>query len=251
MMRDKKEEYFAIDNAKGKSNFVILADHASNHIPIEYKMLGLTEAERKMHIAWDLGTLPVAKLLSQKFDAPLIHSKISRLVVDCNRALYREDLIPQLSENTSIEGNKNLDDNQRKHRIDNYHQPYHNAITSILDDREQMGINSIIVSIHSFTPSYMGVPRPWPIGFIPDQKQQFTKELFDNLKSKYPQKNIGWNEPYAAEQGVHYTMDMHCDKRGLHGAMIEIRNDELSDEIGINKWADILAHSMQESLKNI
>jgi predicted N-formylglutamate amidohydrolase len=251
MMKDNIEEIFTIENMNGKSDFVILADHASNHIPLKYANLGLSEIEKQMHIAWDPGTLPVAKILAKKFDAPLVHSKISRLVIDCNRALFRDDLITSLSEDTKILGNIDLSQKERQHRIDSYHQPYHNAITNLLDKREAQGLNSIIVSIHSFTPSYNGISRPWEIGFLPDQKEQFTKELYESIKAKYPNMNVGWNEPYAALQGVHYTMDLHCDKRGLHGSMIEIRNNEIADKNGVNKWAEILTHSMQSSLAKI
>ncbi len=41
---------------------------------------------------------------------------------------------------------------------------------------------------------------------------------------------IGRNQPYAPEQGVFYTMTRHAGARAT--AMIEVRNDLLSDEAG-------------------
>ena len=46
---------------------------------------GLDASELTRHIAWDPGALPVARGLSSALDATLIHSGISRLVIDCNR----------------------------------------------------------------------------------------------------------------------------------------------------------------------
>lgn len=252
MMRDNnstsKLSPFMIDNEKGKSEFVILADHAANYIPPKYKNLGLDEKQLQMHIAWDPGSLAVAKILSQMFDAPLIYSTISRLIIDNNRSHDREDLIPKISEYIRIKGNENISKAEHQKRINNYHIPYHNAISDLLDEREKTGMNSIIMSIHSFTPTYNKIMRPWEIGLIPGINEKFTKSLFDALKKDKSQFNVGWNEPYAALHGVHHTMDIHSDKRGLHGSMIEIRNDEIANYYGIDKWAGVLANAMKVAI---
>src|SRR6218665_471531 len=72
-------------NAGGASPFVLACDHASNRIPEKYGDLGLSPRQRLMHIAWDPGALPVALRLSERLDAPLVFSNVSRLVIDCNR----------------------------------------------------------------------------------------------------------------------------------------------------------------------
>ena len=91
-----------VSNARGASPFVIVCDHASNRIPAKYGDLGLTPIERLSHIAWDPGALAVSQRLSEKLDAPLVQSTVSRIVIDCNRELDAPDLIWTLSETTRI-----------------------------------------------------------------------------------------------------------------------------------------------------
>ncbi|MBI4046718.1 MAG: N-formylglutamate amidohydrolase, partial [Devosia nanyangense] len=58
-----------VNNAEGRSPFVLVCDHASNRIPPEYGDLGLTPSERVSHVAWDPGALGVALGLSERLDA--------------------------------------------------------------------------------------------------------------------------------------------------------------------------------------
>ena len=40
---------------------------------------------------------------------------------------------------------------------------------------------------------------------------------------------VGVNEPYSPADRVYYTLERHARSRGLPCAMIEIRNDEISE----------------------
>ena len=42
--------------------------------------------------------------MSRELDAPLVESCVSRLIIDCNRPLDAPDLVPSLSEVTTIPG---------------------------------------------------------------------------------------------------------------------------------------------------
>ena len=76
-----------VSNPGGSSPFVLTCDHASNFLPAEFGTLGLAAADLSRHIAWDPGALPVARRMARALDAPLIESRVSRLVIDCNRRL--------------------------------------------------------------------------------------------------------------------------------------------------------------------
>ena len=99
--------------------------------------------------------------------------------------------------------------------------------------------------MHSFTPVYLGVARPWPIGLIHGVDTTYTQALFDALKAEDPELNVGWNEPYAALNGVTLTLERHGDGRGLPATMIEIRNNEILDPAGVALWADRLARCLE------
>ena len=88
-------------NADGTSPFVFVCDHASNRIPEDYGDLGLSLVDRLRHIAWDPGALAVSLALTDLLDAPLVHSTVSRLVIDCNRTFAAPDLISPVSEDTA------------------------------------------------------------------------------------------------------------------------------------------------------
>jgi len=232
-------------NAEGKSPFAIVCDHASNRFPLAHGDLGLPASERIRHIAWDPGALGVSLRLSEVLDAPVVHSTVSRLVVDCNRFTDSPTLIAEVSEYTDVPGNKGLSASDRAERIARYYVPYHDAIDRLLVARKAAGLETILVCMHSFTPVYMGAWRPWPIGLLPAPDESYTKALLGALQAELPQMNIGWNEPYAAAKGVSYTVDHHGE--GLAATMIEIRHDEILEPSGVALWADRLARCLEQA----
>lgn len=232
-------------NANGTSPFVLVCDHASNRFPERYGDHGLTPHQRLMHISWDPGALAVALALVDLLDAPLVHSTVSRLIIDCNRDINAVDLIPTVSERTDIAANVGISQAERDYRIKTFHAPFHAAIDALLDARQAAGRETILITVHSFTPTYKDVVRPWPIGLIHGTNPGFTQALFDALKADDPSLNAGWNEPYAARNGVTYTLEHHGDGRGLPSTMIEIRHDEILEPPGVAAWADRLARTLQ------
>src|SRR5260370_2790514 len=95
---------------QGRSNFVIVVDHAGRRIPRRLNDLGLPASELQRHIAWDIGALGVARQVAAALDAPLVAQNYSRLVIDCKRHPNVPTPIPRLSESLEIPGNLNLSD---------------------------------------------------------------------------------------------------------------------------------------------
>ena len=238
------DEAVEVTNAGGNSPFVLVCDHASHFIPVAYGDMGLSAAERLSHIAWDPGALAVSRLLSGLLDAPLVASRISRLVIDANRDADSPGLIWTLSEATRIAANENLPASERQQRIEAYHRPYHAAIEDVLGRRQRAGQEAILVCVHSFTPMFLGTGRPWEIGLIHGREDRFTRALCAALATEAPTLNIGWNEPYSALSGVTYTLERHGDERGLDATMIEIRHDEILEPQGVSHWAELLARCL-------
>jgi predicted N-formylglutamate amidohydrolase len=234
-------------NANGASPFVLICDHASNRLPDRYGDHGLTPHQRLMHIAWDPGALAVAMSLVDLLDASLVHSNISRLIIDCNRDIDAVDLIPVVSERTDIRANVGVSQAERDHRIKTYHAPFHAAIDAMLDARQAAKRESIVVTVHSFTPTYKDVLRPWPIGLIHGTDETFTRALHEALIADDGSLNVGWNEPYAARNGVTYTLEHHGDGRGLPATMIELRHDQILEPSGIAMWASRLARCLERA----
>lgn len=228
-----------VTNPGGSSPFVLTCDHASNFMPAEFGTLGLPAEDLSRHIAWDPGALPVARRMAAALDATLIETRISRLVIDCNRPLDAPDLVPPVSETTIIPGNAGLSDTQRAERIALSWRPFHDTIANIIDDRLARGQETRLVSVHSFTPVYKGKNRPWHIGIIHDDDRRLASPLIAALQ-RLSGVTVGVNEPYSPADRVYFTLERHARSRGLACAMIEIRNDEISGETGQRKWADLL-----------
>ena len=74
-----------VKNPQSTASVLIVCEHAGQEIPIILNSLGLHQAERNLHIAFDIGAAQVATLLSEKLNCALILQRYSRLVIDCNR----------------------------------------------------------------------------------------------------------------------------------------------------------------------
>lgn len=239
-----------VSRADGEGGFVIVCEHASNHVPEEFGTLGLSPSDMTRHIAWDPGALGVARGLSELLDSPLVESRVSRLVIDCNRPLDAADLVPELSETTDIPGNRGLDAAARARRVALSHAPFHAALDDLVEKRLAAHGRCAIVTVHSFTPVYRGVSRPWEIGVIHDSDERLSYPLISMLKS-LGGLTVGDNQPYAPSDRVYYTLERHARGRDLPCVMIEIRNDEIATTEAEGHWARVLAPLLLEAANSM
>ena len=123
---------FEVVNAQGRGRALFLCDHASAAVPRALRDLGLAPEHFGRHIAWDIGAAEVARRLSRAFDAPLVLSGYSRLVIDCNRRPGDATSIPEESDRTPVPGNRGLSPADRAARATACFEPYHKAIAQRL-----------------------------------------------------------------------------------------------------------------------
>jgi predicted N-formylglutamate amidohydrolase len=230
-------------NEGGASPYVLLCEHASNYIPAEYSGLGLQGADLRRHIAWDIGAADLARLLSRRLDAPLFLSGYSRLLIDCNRPLLTPTSIPTRSEDTEIPGNHRLAADERERRAAAYFTPFHEQVAAMLDRRTRSGVPTIVVGVHSFTPVFHGVARPWQCGVLYAAAAEFGRGLIAGLAAD-PGLNVGDNQPYQIAAAYDYTVPVHGDQRGLPAALIEIRQDLIATAEGVEEWAQRLVPAL-------
>src|SRR5579872_1806892 len=95
---------YAIVNPAGAAPLLIICDHASRAVPRGLRQLGLSDAELRRHIGWDIGAAEVARRLATRLDAPLVLAGYSRLVIDCNRGLGDPSSIPDVSDGVVVPG---------------------------------------------------------------------------------------------------------------------------------------------------
>jgi predicted N-formylglutamate amidohydrolase len=245
-----EEPVARVENPNGSSPVLLICEHASNHLPARYGTLGLDADQLESHIAWDPGALGVAQALSRLLDAPLIHASVSRLVLDLNRDPSAPDSIWTLSERTSIPGNLDLSAAERALRVREVYEAFHEAVDEFAEARKAAGQLSAVVSIHSFTPVYRDVPRPWQIGLIFNEDERLARVAEAGLRQD-PSLNVGMNEPYSPADRVFHTLERHAERRGLASLMIEIRNDLIRTEDGQVAWANRLAPLLREGVRTL
>jgi predicted N-formylglutamate amidohydrolase len=232
-------------NAGGRSPFLLTCDHYGRLIPRILGDLGLPESELTRHIAWDIGIAGVAEALSAQLDAHLIVQRYSRLVIDCNRPPDVASSIPRISEATTIPGNEGISRQEAETRRAQIFDPYHRRIDEIIDQRRHQGMPTVLLSLHSFTPVYAGIARPWHIGSLYHRDTHLPPLLLKLLRAE-GDLVVGDNEPYAVSDETDYTIPVHGEARGLMNTGIEIRQDLISDPAGEKAWADRLARIFGE-----
>jgi predicted N-formylglutamate amidohydrolase len=232
-------------NAAGRSPFLFTCDHYGRLIPKALGDLGLKDGELRRHIAWDIGIAGVAEALSQLLDAHLIVQRYSRLVIDCNRPPDVASSIPRISEATTIPLNEGLSSEAVAIRKREIFDPYHRRIEAIIDRRLHDRRPTVLVALHSFTPLYAGIARPWHIGTLYHRDTRLPPLLLKHLRSE-GDLVVGDNEPYAVSDETDYTIPVHGEARGLINTGIEIRQDLISDQAGQQQWAERLARVLGE-----
>jgi predicted N-formylglutamate amidohydrolase len=171
---------------------------------------------------------------------PAVLGGFSRLLIDPNRGEDDPTLIMKISDGAIIAGNHPISDEEWASRIESFHRPYHKAVADkIAAVAAASGVAPLVLSLHSFTPAWKGVARPWHASVLWDSDPRAVRPLLAKLR-EYPDLVIGDNEPYdGALRGD--TMYRHCLVKGIPHALLEVRQDLIADERGIAEWAERLA----------
>jgi predicted N-formylglutamate amidohydrolase len=231
---------FEIARPEGASPFLIICDHAGRRLPRALGDLGLPAAERARHIAWDIGAGEVARRLGALLDAVVVTQRYSRLVIDCNRPPGSQDSIARASERTVVPGNSDIDASAADRRAREIFHPYHDAIRAELRRQATRRRPTFLVAIHSFTPVFMDVCRPWHAGVLYLRDGRLAAPLLRRLRDE-PDLVVGDNEPYRADESSDYSIVEHAERRGLPYVELEIRQDLIADASGQTAWAERLA----------
>jgi predicted N-formylglutamate amidohydrolase len=235
---------------EGRSNFVIVVDHAGHRIPRRLGDLGLPAAELLRHIAWDIGALAVATQVAAALDAPLVAQNYSRLVIDCNRDPAVASSIPLVGESVPIPGNIGLTAAAIAARRREIFDPYHARIRALLDQRQAEGRATILIAQPSMTHVFMGVRREMHAAILYNRDRRFAGLLLDRLRRE-PGLVVADNEPYFVSDETDFTVPRHAEARGLPHVEIEIRQDLIAEAAGQAEWAQRLVGALREAEREL
>ena len=124
-------------------------------------------------------------------------------------------------------------------------EPYHRRVAEVIERRAADGLPTVLVSLHSFTPIYAGIKRPWHVGALYQRDTRLPPLLLKALRAQ-GDLVVGDNEPYAVSNETDYTIPVHGEARGLMNTGIEIRQDLIGNQAGETEWSDRLANIFGE-----
>lgn len=226
---------FEISGIPGQNGVLIVADHASNHVPDDIN-LGLSPEYARDHIAFDPGTAQIARLMAERSGHLAILSTASRLVADLNRYPDEPAVIVQSSDGIEIPGNR-LSAEERQVRLDRFFTPYHDRIASLIAGLKPV----LVVSLHSFSPVLRSNPqlrRPWDMGIMYNEYQTAPRLALQFLGEE-DGLIIGDQMPYSGKD-LNATMNRQCEAIGQPYIGVEIRQDLIMEETAQRRFADIL-----------
>ncbi len=223
---------------------LLLCDHARNTVPPAYGNLGLPAEQFERHIGYDIGVRPLTLELARRLNAPALLTTYSRLLIDPNRGEDDPTIVMRLSDGAVVPGNARIDAAERQRRIEQFHKPYHDLIDATLDEMLSTSSPPVVISIHSYTPVWRGTPRPWHAGILWDSDERAVRPFIEQLQNQ-GDLVVGDNEPYDGAL-KNDTMYRHASKRGLAHALLEVRQDLISDDKGVLEWADRLQPILED-----
>jgi predicted N-formylglutamate amidohydrolase len=233
------------DQNQASSGLLFLCDHASNALPPGLGTLGLARGLFATHIGYDIGAAAVTRALAGAYGAPAVLGRWSRLLIDLNRGADDPTIVMKLSDGSIIPANRDADAAEVARRIGAYHAPYHAAISAELD---RIGPGAVIFSMHSFTPSWKWVPRPWEVGILYDRDERLAAPLMARLAEAGF--TVGDNEPYTgALEGD--TLYRHGTLRGLPHVLIEMRQDLIGTDEAAQAFALRLKPILDKALNDM
>ena len=240
---------FTSYNPGGGARVLLVADHASPKFPAEMKQLGVDDWVLDRHVTWDIGSDRLTRHLADLLDAPAILAGYSRLIVDLNRQLDDPTAFVEVSDGICIPGNQNLGEEEKELRVQSFFLPYHDAVAARLERFISAGTVPVLISVHTCTPVFAQVVRPWHIGIMWDTDARLARPMMEKLK-QFEGVCFGDNEPYSGRHAHDFTIDHHAEPCGLPHVGIEVRQDLVRSDEGAQKWAGILAEALRETLQD-
>jgi len=166
---------------------LVSCEHAGRAVPAPYRGLFTgREGLLATHRAWDPGALELARAAAGALDAPLLHTTVTRLLVDANRSLAR------------------------------YHLPHRRAVEEAAARIVQGGHACLHLSVHTFAPLLGGKRRRADLALLYDPgrrgEAEFCRRLRKVLIDLLPSLRVRFNYPY---RGVSDGLTTHL--RRLYG----------------------------------
>ncbi len=215
----------AVEHVRGaaRSAVFLTCEHASQRLPGAWRWPARDERLLDTHWAYDLGARDLTIELARALDAAAVLARFTRLLVDPNREEGHADLCRAHAEGEPVLLNEGLEASERERRLHGYHRPYHAAVDAALGAVSA----PILLSIHSFTPSYQGEAREMELGVLFNRDERAAYALGEALAARLPR--VAYNEPWSGRAGLIYAAERHAERHGRIALELEVRQDRAVD----------------------
>ena len=227
-----------------ENQILIIADHASNYVPKDNNKLGLPDSFLDQHIAFDIGVKELSLDLSNRLKCRVIQGKYSRLLIDLNRDIEDPTVIPEIVDRKIIPGNIGLSKSEIRSRVKKIYNTYHQEIEQTIKNKKV----KVILSLHSFNPIFKNKKRLLKFGILSNEDKNLSRIIIDQLRLQ--KLNVGDNEPYKGDL-IGDSMYRHGLRNKIPHALIEVRNDLLSNTTKIKRVSKLLHKTIVKSLEKL
>lgn len=155
--------------------------------------------------------------------------------------------MPSTSEKFDVPGNVGLTDTARAQRTKEVYLPFQTCMAQTIKAAKHP---PVIVTIHSFTKTYLDKPRAVELGILHDRDTALADQILA-LAPRHTDLVVQRNAPYGPEHGVTHTLKEHGLKNGLQNVMLEIRNDLITTQQEQTDMAKMLAGLLQDALADM
>lgn len=231
-------------------HILVTCEHGGNRIPPEFASWfeGRQEA-LESHRGYDIGALTMAHELAAAFDAPLVYSTTSRLLVDLNRSRRH----PRLHSEWIAAAPESV----RKAIVARYYLPYRSEVESRVAQAIASGARVLHLSSHSFTPVWAGAQRRCDVGLLFDprraQESRVARAWQQAMRTADPALFVRRNHPYRGiADGLTTTLRRRFDGEDYLGLEIEVNQRFPFD--GGTAWTRLralLAESLKKSVEAV
>jgi predicted N-formylglutamate amidohydrolase len=136
----------------------------------------------------------MARVLATAFDAPLVISTVSRLLIDLNRSIGHPRLFSAATRSAPAD--------VRDYVIERYYRPYRTQVEGLVREAVSRGRRVVHVSSHSFTPVLNGSVRSADVGLLYDPARPGETALCARWKDSLARRSllhVRRNYPYAGK----------------------------------------------------
>ena len=171
-------------------------EHGGNRVPPRYRrLLGGLHQALPTHRGYDLGALRMARELSASFEAPIVASTVTRLLVDLNRSLGH----PRLH----AESVRHAPREVRDRIVTEHYLPDRAQAENLIRRAIARGRRVIHVASHSFTPELNGKVRTADVGLLYDPGRAGERRTCAHWKAALldtlPHLRVRRNYPYSGK----------------------------------------------------